>query len=667
MNQKGQIIKTPNSPNKSNSPIRPNSPVFAWKKKLDIDYLNKIAHNCNEECKESIEIIDKKNMIYGCKKSGVTHKCKNQDCNKFYYNVNDDEFRCIFSDVVISNEFTKIEKWKMSVDLLFPQGFDKIAVCGSECVEENLFLDVTEIKKMYGCIRCKTIHKCNANEDCRKYFVLIRDSITEDYLFICGVSKIRINCQYLIEEDLEKICMKWREDYKEKITVNLSNHTCNYNSCVVNGNIMTISRFYNLFGCGNSGYFHICENSKGAKCDKTFLSENGIWICIFSKAIQEMFLSRNPFQNLNEQINSNSISQSINEDDEGIIGDFLHDEGEEYMEIEEEEVQEEKNILEENIKDITFENDLDSNDSIVSNENANEVKIVYFSTRKRGHENHLEELKDFDRNKKKLKTSEKNLENRINGVLSKNEEREKKIEELFNSECKKTINIECKRNRSKNRMSKIIKQRDKLEKEAESILKLLLWKEDNKVFYKKNQEIALEQEARKKIKKYYNKCFKDKKLPVVPFIDNLWDHIIREKTLIKYSEFSLQRSNYYINLCFELWKYINNTPYCKNDSSQFHWNQHVIGTLYFLKGEYNLFQNGKSINIFKPDSFVEEFILPESDLNKINPNFKKASITHGINNIKNSINSLDKNIDDLAKDLKKIFVPFKFNEIKLEK
>lgn len=171
-------------------------------------------------------------------------------------------------------------------------------------------------------------------------------------------------------------------------------------------------------------------------------------------------------------------------------------------------------------------------------------------------------------------------------------------------------------------------------------------KERKELSKKRKEEV--EQSAKTEVIRYLKECQKKYILPNVFDIDAIWDEtVLTTRQMISELFHDNDRLEYYTNLCLIIWRYITNTKVyseqiCNGAQKQrlkLNLKRHVISILYKLKSGYQIHDSSNILhNLYKKDYFLEENLLPESDLKHIGKiikngnSYNKKDITTGHNN-----------------------------------
>lgn len=588
-----------------------------WKKQRGITE-DHHDHNCRDnDCraKGNISVIKEVGLaenikkVFACSESGHVHICRSNLCNK-YYCFSDNEPRCYFSGEICNwNLITLTKTWCES--LKKPEACTENASCTSEC--QNYIRYISKSKNVFWCDRCSKIHICDEGNNC----IDTADYDEAEDGFFCRVSKKKIK-----EESTIKMLygQKWRKENEHLFFESVKEHKCGY-PCVDGGSIVCINSRFNVYGCLVSGYVHACAAGEHA-CPQTFLTKEGIYVCLFSKAVSGVFYSRNNFLNISEQLGGGASCSYFVEKDQDEHGTELSDFDEDSQETKDEEI---------------TENYAKKNDSMMV------VQQLLF-------EQEGQQLGESEELISALNMTDTVMKSRV-------------------PEPSPVFSVPQKKNRKQKRRDHqkdltFHKNRYTLLLQAQKMLVPLIGNDSQKVSLSNQQKMNAWTSAFDATLKNEIKILKTKTLPTLKEIDACWDRLYFARDPIELSSASQRdRIEHYANVCVDLWQKVVETPYYTANKSKFRWKNHIIGTMYFLRSGLTLNHLNKGVNleVVPKDPYLEKYLVNESNLNLVDGSLSKDQITAGRNHIKAALNSIPvpdlESLHKLGAELKQILNP----------
>jgi hypothetical protein len=204
-----------------------------------------------------------------------------------------------------------------------------------------------------------------------------------------------------------------------------------------------------------------------------------------------------------------------------------------------------------------------------------------------------------------------------------------------------------KRKRKRNKAVRI--KGESMNSEYHCVIYDLLYNSKAREIINKEKSDYMREKAKTEVKKYYKRCNKTKKVPVMSVVDDTFDHFNNQKELLYRLPYDKDRISYYFELSRISWSRITNTNYYVTNKSRFHFRQHVIGMLYLMKsnGYYCSIDENKKVLLFPKDVYLANGLPSPSDMvdmpstSNSNKRYCKKDITNGRNNIKTCISTME--------------------------
>lgn len=362
-------------------------------------------------------------------------------------------------------------------------------------------------------------------------------------------------------------------------------HICT-DDCVSNGNIHQIDAVTGLYGCLQSGVYHICSASE-ISCRNTVLTTEGHYVCTFSGAVLGVKLEKSIYG-----IPETGMHQF------DVDGDPSHEELETQRSLERELAPRERVskpvaslgpsavLPDENFVRISGDHETDDDDDGDDDDRirSRDNKRRRNGTRKgAGKRRQCFSASRFSATKQEVSVVLTDL--------------------FYNQPERRRIN-------TKRLKEAQVRTQDALRK-----------------FYRRQKRLAVRpsrHEAEIIFRKHMNK-----RLPLV-----LLSH-------------DTARLGKYAVLIAGLWHIIVATPYCISNHSRFHIKQHVVGLLYTMQMPFSIaVSRDRQEPLLRADQFLYDNLPHQNDLKEWNacrrrgPHYTKQDVTTGRNNFKKAINSV---------------------------
>ena len=440
---------------------------------------------------------------------------------------------------------------------------------------------------------------------------------------------IQPDCNFMAREinELRDIITEWHEkrNVKYGVTSLLEGHSCGMD-CVKSGNIEVISWPHNLYGCIDSGVHHRCKSN--GECKNTITNSESVNICLYSNQMIDVVMESRPYgdpvKNRHESGSGKRKHDDIDyDDDEPAFVPTLNSRH-----------KTNKKLGHRSSEDVEFElfckEFCDDGDSVephsiqkiavpldppVINPSVSPVE---------GQEANTIPIPD------------------VEGVTITEEEQSATQAPFYGSKyivgstpVKKSKKRKCFSNN--NHPSLVIA--------AKTIIEDLIFNSTTRNQINARIERELNADGLNNARKYVKHCRRAKIRPLQKTIDDIFDHCINKKCLMRIIPMDRAAQTRYAEVCCRLWTEMMKTPYFKDNSSGFHFKEHVMGTLYIMQA--GLQDSTKTADILPQDKFLYEGLPSQSDLKDIKPSlrahkeYKKSDITQGRNIIKYSINSAE--------------------------
>jgi len=452
-------------------------------------------------------------------------------------------------------------------------------------------------------------------------------------------------------------------------------HKCDL-LCTQKEYVYTISAEYNLFSCIKSGLVHECKCDEN--CKFKFVDKNTYIMCILSKRILGRNIDNEIFKkqknNYEEKVDDTcEIENEENEHYEVFESKNYQTGLKKPIIKEEKEEEKEKNLL----------NSINFNFIFNDNNQLNQLKIEENEIKEKNIE--INKKSNFNSTKRRRVRTKINEEIVINLEIHSNENEKQIIESISrNPTIIKNKKIAKKRKKQIQTLTRTPKRRkynktDKLFQkmksdnitDIENILYDILFNDSQRIRIEKKKSTELKNQAVSVIVKYYKYCNKNKYIPNLNHIDNIYDHFMNKRKKLAILVYDKKKLIYYKTIILILLKYMTKSDYWKKHQSKFHIKNHVLGSLYIMQMNFKitfkeLVINGENdINItdnsdkltetllFEKDIFLYENLLAPDELKElecsVNPtwNFTKNGMTEGKKQIKNCLNTIIENIDKI--------------------
>lgn len=291
----------------------------------------------------------------------------------------------------------------------------------------------------------------------------------------------------------------------------------------------------------------------------------------------------------------------------------------------------EKSVFNEEKNTTNFDYDENLNENEI--DNINNEEMIKYENQDNYNNNNLSSINTLKPIKKRKRTSKRQLE----------------LERQFE-------NIDC------------------LKEETFTILKEILWNNLERQDEIRNQCITNKYKVKKLLDKYCSDCAKKSILPNQIHLDKIWDNQFHP-IILQIIPFDEDKALKYFQISLNLWNLIKESPFIENpkEKKQLDWKKHVLGTLYILKEGYfindfstkncNNHENKTEI-VVKSDFYIKKYLIPIEYKGRLSNhtnlyNYNRRDITHGVNLIKQSINSIKwSSFLDRLITLKKKFLNF---------
>lgn len=376
----------------------------------------------------------------------------------------------------------------------------------------------------------------------------------------------------------------------------IPDHRCDMR-CMKDHSIEKLTEIDNLYGCIDSGAYHLC--GANSECKLTFTNLDSAIVCIFSKKTIEQTIDFSFYGNSDHNKDSGQTEECeegyvVSKNDDNDNADF------------EQEEQDQIGIISSGILDPTTFGSIEEEIEFIlgtQEEETNNSMVI-------------EDKEKIQDNKRTIGIKDKGFMKTL-----KREKRSKK---------RKCFNVED----------------PILMISAKSVIEDLLFNNKIRSELNEQKEQKHKSTAISSVRKYYKTC---KRLKVFPFlwkVDETYAHEIDRKVLLRiipYKEDMKQLVLKYSKMCCKLWYWIIKTPFFGKGKSGFHFKQHVMGSLYIMRE--GLMDHSNKYTILPKETFLAENLPSHQDLSETSPyikimkDYKKSIITNGKNVIRSSLNS----------------------------
>lgn len=433
-----------------------------------------------------------------------------------------------------------------------------------------------------------------------------------------------------------KILYQGNNDYERERESKL--HACN-SKCIENKYIQTISEKFNLYGCTKSGYVHECKCNYSCKYT-TITSEDGLILCILSGLVIGSPLERSTYGKPEKGVDDenaasrrykgssgnikrkrNESHASDEEDEEGYDigsggggGDNDDDFGAFYnmngtgddMDYDEDNNAYNRSSL-----------DYDSNESNNNNNNGNlfastgnRYQDYSFGSSLKVKRKIQKIIDEYDSKNSSISNTIDNNNNNNNTALSKTSS---------NNNTLPTKNTEPPPKKTKIRKCFSSSYTPGLIQETRNIIYDLLYNKSQRRAINNAKEKALRKAAMAAVQKYAKDCNKKGKLPLLHTLDDIFDLYRNQKRLLPLISEDKHRTAVYTKIIIDLWTCMIATPWFEKHRSRFHFNQHVIATLYLMQKGYYIKdpKTNEEYCILPKDLYLCINLPPQVDLKKL--------------------------------------------------
>lgn len=426
------------------------------------------------------------------------------------------------------------------------------------------------------------------------------------------LSKIPVDNKTYQDEQIEALLNEWHE--KRAVVYNrtgiLESHKCG-TDCFTNLFVERITADFHLYGCIESGNHHLCKTN--SDCELTFTNSESVRLCLYSKGMIDVVIDSNPYGDPEK----NRYGSGVGGDDDREGYDVSKGDGDDYLD--------DSGTLDdhrysEQLLPLPFGKLLES---VLGKESTNDKELS-------GGEN------DRSREDASCITTSSSSENTVAMTESLN-----KTKRLVDSIISGKRDPNAKRYKRRRCFDC---EDPSLIAEANAIIKDLLFNEDVRRRINVAREEELRENGRSKVRKYYKRCKHASIRPTIQTVDWVYEQAINAKRLLRVIPLDKELLSKYARVCTQLWAAMLQSNHFKDNKSGYHFNEHVIGTLYTM--QVGLKDPENKVSILPEDEFLYNNLPPYADLKYIPPSlpsiddYKKGDVTNGRNNIKNSINSV---------------------------
>ena len=385
----------------------------------------------------------------------------------------------------------------------------------------------------------------------------------------------------------------------------IPDHRCDM-KCIKEHSIEQLPEINNLYGCIDSGTYHLC--GANSDCKYTFTNLDSAIVCLFSKKTIEQTIDFSFYGNSDHNKDSGQTEEceegyAVGKNDDNDNGDLEQDE------------QDQIGIIPSGILSSTAYSSIEE----------------------------IEEELEF------IMSNQQEEEETNNSLV---------IEDKEKIQGKRTIGIKDKRFMKTLKREKRSKKRKcfniedpSLMNSAKSVIEDLLFNNKIRSELNEQKEEKHRSNAISSVRKYYKTCKRLKSYPLLWKVDETYAHEIDRKVLLRiipYKDDMKQLVLKYSAMCCKLWHWIIKTPFFNKGKSGFHFKQHVMGSLYIMRE--GLMDHENKYTILPKETFLAENLPSHQDLSETSPyikimkDYKKSIITNGKNVIRSSLNSANESM-----------------------